>query len=304
MMTIILLMVFGWLWSAAWGAISRFGVPGLIAVAAAVILFFGMKRFAGTPRGMLIVAGVLAAALALIWLMPGGSSQAGSGQQAARNRAAEAARWRQMNAAADQANAKALAAMMPRPGMGAGLAAPSPPMGFGSIAVPSPSASQAAASGTAAQAGGPTATAPATVARSSQAPAPVDPPAMSPGAHSAAGAGRLPTKPGSALAQAGQGAQSQPADKPATGPGPKPGPADNPPAAKPPTGKDLGKPSSPPGKNRDPAGPNARPGPKGAAAEPRRGADAEPGDGQASRQPGPDPRPDGDAGCRYHAIRQ
>ncbi len=210
MMTIILLMVFGWLWSAAWGAISRFGVPGLIAVAAAVILFFGMKRFAGTPRGMLIVAGVLAAALALIWLMPGGSSQAGSGQQAARNRAAEAARWRQMNAAADQANAKALAAMMPRPGMGAGLAAPSPPMGFGSIAVPSPSASQAAASGTAAQAGGPTATAPATVARSSQAPAPVDPPAMSPGAHSAAGAGRLPTKPGSALAQAGQGRRVSP----------------------------------------------------------------------------------------------
>jgi hypothetical protein len=106
--------------SLAWGALKSVGVFGIIALVAAFVLFGGLKKFASTPKGMLIIAGVLVAALAVCWLMPrmaeGGGGRTGglarARQLAARKKAVQKAMWKQVNAQADQMNAQALARMM------------------------------------------------------------------------------------------------------------------------------------------------------------------------------------------------
>src|SRR4051794_2139523 len=57
-------MILGWLWSLVGGL----GIPGLVALGAGLLLVGGLRRFAATPKGLLVMGGVLAAALALPWL--------------------------------------------------------------------------------------------------------------------------------------------------------------------------------------------------------------------------------------------
>jgi hypothetical protein len=108
--------------SLAWGALKSVGVFGIIALVAAFALFGGLKKFASTPKGMLIIAGVLVAALAVCWLMPRpGMAEGGGGrasglararQLADQKKAVQKAMWKQINAQADQMNAQAMARMM------------------------------------------------------------------------------------------------------------------------------------------------------------------------------------------------
>lgn len=123
-----------WAKSLIAGVIGRYGVIGIIAMIAAVVLFLGVKKFASTGKGMLIVGGVLAACLAIASFLPrtgwGSRSSADAGTAATGGKAGRKALTRQQKAllakrkqdqdqAATEVN-QAFGSMMAGAGMGGG----------------------------------------------------------------------------------------------------------------------------------------------------------------------------------------
>jgi hypothetical protein len=213
----------GGAFSLASGAIGRFGILGIVTLVAGFLLFGSLKRFASTPKGMLVMAGVLIAALAIPWLsarrgLAGSRGASPASRKKVAHQKPKKDKPQKVNTAHGPMNRPAMAAMMPHPGMGMG-AAGMPMLGFGAPGGVPQSAPMVTAPvsslGPMAHATQLSHTAHTAGARHSPAPAPFDPPAMSP-RQSAPGA-MHPAKQGSGLAQAGQGTQNHPAGNPAAG---------------------------------------------------------------------------------------
>jgi hypothetical protein len=233
--------IMGGVFSLASGVIGSSGIVGIVALVAGFLLFGGLKRFASTPKGMVVLAGVLIAALAIAWLSPRhglagsrGAVPAGRKQVSHQKKDAKAAKSQNVNAAHGPVNRPAMAGSMPGQGMIAG-GLPIPPSGLGGViheAAPMVTP-QVGSLGPMAQASKSSHTTHTAVARHSPAPAPFDPPAMSP-LGSAPGA-MHPSKD-TGLAQAGQEAQNNHPGSPAAGQSSAKAVADSPPAAKAPAG--------------------------------------------------------------------
>ena len=120
--------------------VSGIGVVGVVALVAGVLLFGGLRQFASTPRGLLVIGGVLAAALAVTWLLPrlglagSRSGMGGQGREAtaqerlAAEHAAEKKRWKKWNEGAEKEVDHAAAQMAMAAGAMGGVSVPMMPM--------------------------------------------------------------------------------------------------------------------------------------------------------------------------------
>lgn len=253
--------ILGGVFSLASGVIGRIGIVGIVALVAGFLLFGSLKRFASTPKGMLVMAGVLIAALAIPWLSASGglagsrvASPASRKKVADQKKAAKKDKPQKANTAHGPVNRPVMAgAMTTAPGIrGGGM--PIPPGGLAGVNHPeAPMVTPHVGSpGTMAHATKPSHTPHTAGARHSPTPAPFDPPAMSP-LRSAPGAAH-PATQGSGLAQAGQGAQNHPAGSAAAGQSGAKAATKNPPGANTPAGK------NPPGKQPGQMAHNQAPG--------------------------------------------